>query len=109
MLRTSFGLTVNQNAASLVPKDRGACWSMAGRQAARSDEQNVNQGFILESNEEIFNNCRCLAKRHFGQQTHERMKPKCPKRALRSPASRYLKAAIKNDVFMLLLPLSNSY
>jgi len=32
---------------------------------ARSDEQNVNQGFSRKSTEGISNNRRCLAKRHF--------------------------------------------
>ena len=41
-------LNVDQNDASLVPKDRDAFWSTAGGRAARSDEQNVNQGFSLK-------------------------------------------------------------
>jgi len=59
-----------------------AFWSTAGGRA---------KGFSLKSTEGISNNRRCLAKRHFGQQASERLKPKCPQRALRSPASRYVK------------------
>jgi hypothetical protein len=46
-----------------------AFWSTAGGRA---------KGFSRKSTEGISNNRRCLAKRHFGQQASERLKPKCP-------------------------------
>ena len=61
-----------------------AFWSTAGGRA---------KGFRRKSTEGISNNRRYLAKRHFGQQASERLKPECPPRALHSSASRYLLSA----------------
>jgi hypothetical protein len=46
-----------------------AFWSTAGGRA---------KGFSRKATEGISNSHRYLAKRHFGQQASERLKPKCP-------------------------------
>jgi len=62
--RTLTKMTLRSNACTAF-----AFWSTAGGRA---------KGFSRKSTEGISNNRRCLAKRHFGQQASERLKPKCP-------------------------------